>query len=56
MAKLSALHLDTNKKRNKGFLEKSPIRKVLITEKVSFIYHHLNVDGLQYRHEWKGVP
>jgi hypothetical protein len=35
----------TNKKRNKGLLGEYPTRKVSVTEKVSFIHHHLNIDG-----------
>jgi hypothetical protein len=38
----------TDKKRNKGLLGGSSIKKVSVTEKVPFICHHLNVDGLQH--------
>jgi hypothetical protein len=38
----------TDKKRTKGLLGESPIKKVSVIEKVPFIYHHLNVDGVQH--------
>jgi hypothetical protein len=52
MAKLGALHLVTDR-REIGLVGESPIRRVSVIGKVSFIYHYLNVDGL---HKWKGVP
>jgi hypothetical protein len=56
MAKLGALHLVTNKKRNKGFLENLQLGNYRLLKKFPLYVITLMLMDCNIRREWKGVP